>query len=137
MSYRSRLAGFVQARSGWSNALVDLDNDGFKDLFTANSHVNDAIDRFESHSYRETNSVFHNLGDGRFEDLSKPGPRRRPAPGASGRGFGDLDGDGRVDAVVSALGAPAELWRESPRPATGSSCGSSARRATATGSARW
>jgi hypothetical protein len=112
VSYRSRLAAFVQARSGWSNALVDLDNDGFKDLFTANSHVNDAIDRFESHSYRETNSVFRNLGDGRFEDLSEAsGLGAAPRQAHRGAAFGDLDGDGRVDAVVSALGAPAELWR--------------------------
>ena len=111
VSYRSRLAAAVQARSGWSNALVDLDNDGFKDLFTADSHVNDAIDRFEAHSYLETNAVFRNLGDGRFEDLSDAsglGAASRQAH--RGAAFGDLDGDGRVDAVVTALGAPAELW---------------------------
>jgi len=116
VSYRSRLAAAVQARSGWGNGLVDLDNDGFKDLFTANSHVNDAIDRFESHSYRETNSVFRNLGDGRFEDLSEAsGLGAAPRQAHRGAAFGDLDGDGRVDVVVSALGATAELWRnESP-----------------------
>ena len=65
VTYRSRLAAAVASRSGWANGFVDLDNDGWKDLFTANSHVNDAIDRFESRSYRETNSVFRNLGDGR------------------------------------------------------------------------
>ena len=69
VTYRSRLAAAVASRSGWANALVDLDNDGWKDLFTANSHVNDAIDRFESRGYREANSVFRNLGDGTFEDL--------------------------------------------------------------------
>jgi len=111
-SYRSQLAAAVQARSGWSNALVDLDNDGFKDLFTANSHVNDAIDRFQSNSYRETNSVFRNLGDGRFEDLSQAsGLAAAPRQAHRGAAFGDLDGDGRIDVVVSALGAPAELWR--------------------------
>ncbi len=112
VSYRSQLAAAVQARSGWSNALVDLDNDGFKDLFTANSHVNDAIDRFQSNSYRETNSVFRNLGDGRFEDLSEAsGLAAAPRQAHRGAAFGDLDGDGRIDVVVSALGAPAELWR--------------------------
>jgi hypothetical protein len=112
VSYRSQLAAAVQARSGWSNGLVDLDNDGFKDLFTANSHVNDAIDRFQSQSYRETNSVFRNLGDGRFEDLSEAsGLAAAPRQTHRGAAFGDLDGDGRIDVVVSALGAPAELWR--------------------------
>jgi hypothetical protein len=110
-TYRALLSPLVAARSGWSNAFVDLDNDGWKDLFTANSHVNDAIDRFESHSYRLTNSVFRNRGDGSFADASAEsgldGGERRAHRGA---GFADLDGDGRLDVVVSSLGAPAELW---------------------------
>ncbi len=115
-TFRSRLAAAVAQRSGWANALVDLDNDGWKDLFTANSHVNDAIDRFESRSYRETNSVFRNRGDGSFEDASLASGLALAAPRAHrGAGFGDLDGDGRIDVVVSALGEPAELWHnESP-----------------------
>jgi hypothetical protein len=116
VSWRARLASAVAGRSGWSNAIVDLDNDGWKDLFTANSHVNDAIDRFESRSYRETNSVFRNRGDGTFEDLSTASGLAAAEPRAHrGAGIGDLDGDGRLDVVVSALGEPAELWRnESP-----------------------
>lgn len=43
-----RLARATLRRSGWSNVLEDLDNDGWKDLFTANSHVNDCIDAFEA-----------------------------------------------------------------------------------------
>jgi hypothetical protein len=110
-TYRSGLGPMVASRSGWSNAIVDLDNDGWKDLFTANSHVNDAIDRFESNSYRLTNSLFRNRGDGTFEDVSRTagldaGERRAHR----GAGYADLDGDGRLDVVVSALGAPAELW---------------------------
>jgi hypothetical protein len=101
----------VAARSGWGNGLVDFDNDGWKDLFTADSHVNDAIHEFESHRYRETNAVFRNVGDGTFRDVSGPaGLASAPPRAHRGAAFGDLDGDGRVDVVVTSLGDAAELW---------------------------
>ncbi len=109
----SRMAAISNRRSGWGNGLVDFNNDGHKDLFTANSHVNDVIRRFEDTTpYREPNSVFGNLGDGTFQDFS----------GAAGSGFAqtarvhrgcafaDFNRDGRVDVVVASLGEPAELW---------------------------
>jgi hypothetical protein len=111
VTHRAKLAPLVAARSGWANAFADLDNDGFKDLFTANAHVNDEIERFEANAYRLTNSVFRNAGDGTFTDESaRSGLGGAEARAHRGAGFGDLDGDGRVDVVVSALGAPAELW---------------------------
>jgi hypothetical protein len=101
----------VARRSGWSNALVDLDNDGWKDLFTANGHVNDAIEAFQSDRYLLANSVFRNGGDGTFTDISAAaGLDGGPPQAHRGAAFADLDGDGRVDAVVTALSAPAELW---------------------------
>ena len=91
---------------------VDFDNDGWKDLFTANSHVNDSIDQFEAFAYRLPNSVFRNRGDGTFADASvESGLAAGPARPHRGAGFADLDDDGRVDVVVTALEAPTELWR--------------------------
>jgi hypothetical protein len=116
VTHRSLLGRFVAGRSGWGNGLVDLDNDGWKDLFTANAHVNDEIEKFQAHAYRLPNSVFHNEGDGTFSDASgTSGLVSAPARAHRGAGFGDLDQDGRVDVVVSALGDAAEVWRnESP-----------------------
>ena len=111
VTLRARLSPLVASRSGWSNAFVDFDNDGWKDLFTANSHVNDAIERFEQTAYALPNSVFRNLGDGTFGDVSGPaGLSSGPPRAHRGAAFADFDADGRVDVVVTSLQAPAELW---------------------------
>ncbi|HUG52418.1 MAG TPA: CRTAC1 family protein, partial [Vicinamibacteria bacterium] len=111
VSHPSGLGRLVSGRSGWGNGLHDFDNDGWKDLFTANGHVNDQIERFQAHRYRLPNSVFRSLGDGTFADASAAsGLESGPARAHRGAAFGDLDQDGRVDVVVSALGEPAELW---------------------------
>ena len=108
---RARLSPLVAARSGWSNGFADFDNDGWKDLFTANSHVNDAIERFIQASYALTNSVFRNVGDGTFADASAAsGLAGGPARAHRGAALADLDGDGRIDVVVTSLQAPAEVW---------------------------
>jgi hypothetical protein len=112
VTYRTGLGPVVAGKSGWSNGFLDFDNDGWKDLFTANSHVNDSIDQFEAFAYRLPNSVFRNRGDGTFTDASlESGLAAGPARPHRGAGFADLDDDGRVDVVVTALEAPTELWR--------------------------
>ena len=110
MTARSGLHGATVTRGGWANALVDLDNDGFKDLFVATSHVNDQAERFESAAYEQRNAVFRNDGRGGFEDLSEGVADFEPAA-HRGAAFADFDDDGRVDVVVSVLGGPAELWQ--------------------------
>jgi hypothetical protein len=110
-THRSQLARAVAGRSGWGNGLFDLDNDGWKDLFTADAHVNDEIEKFQGDTYRQRNAVFRNLGDGTFADVSNDsGLGAGEARAHRGAAFGDLDQDGRVDVVVTALGAPAEIW---------------------------
>jgi hypothetical protein len=109
----SRLANLTRPMSGWSNGVVDLDNDGWKDLVVARSNVLDNIAQISKHfRYAEPNSVFRNLGNGKFEDVSSTaGPDfLRPAP-HRGLAYGDLNNDGRMDLVVTALGAPAKVFR--------------------------
>ena len=107
----SGLARATQRRSGWGNALADFDNDGWKDLFTANSHVNDRIEDFEAHQYREANTLFRNIGGGKFVDISEQlGPAFQTARAHRGAIAVDLNNDGRLDVVTTALGDRPEMW---------------------------
>ena len=104
VTYVSGLGAGTIRLSGWGNALADFDNDGFKDLVTANSHANDRIEEFESAVYRQPNTIFRNV-NGRFEDVSaQAGPDFAVARANRGIGVGDFDTDGRLDLVVSVLG---------------------------------
>ncbi|MGC1361255.1 MAG: CRTAC1 family protein, partial [Silvibacterium sp.] len=96
--------------SGYGAGLYDFDNDGWKDLFVTRGHVEsmplpgEEIDQY--------NTVFHNSGaSGKWLALTAEAGLTA-APGGRHRGcaFGDLDGDGRVDVVATALGADAEIW---------------------------
>ena len=102
--------GFASLKmSGWGNGIYDFDNDGFKDLFTANSHVIDNADDPQQH-YRQANAVFQNLQDGTFRDVStQAGPDMQVRAAHRGCAFGDLNNDGKIDVVVSAIGDHAEL----------------------------
>jgi len=111
VTYRTGLRPLVAARSGWGNGLFDFDDDGWKDIFTADAHVNDAIGKFSKDTYLQTNGLFLATVEGTFTDVSAAsGLEASPPRAHRGAAFGDLDQDGRVDVVVTALGAPAELW---------------------------
>ena len=116
-TYLTRIGALSIKHSGWGLGLFDFDNDGWKDLFTANSHVNDRVELFESAVYREANTVFRNVA-GKFSDVSAEAGLTALAKAHRGASFADFNGDGRIDAVVSALGEPAELW-ENVSPAAG------------------
>jgi hypothetical protein len=110
-TYSSRLGPQSIRWSGWGNGLFDFNNDGSKDLFTANSHVNDKIDLFEATPYKQSNRVFTNLGNGTFQDVSRDaGQGFDIARAHRGCAFADFNGDGKIDVVVSSLAEPAELW---------------------------
>jgi hypothetical protein len=93
--------------TGWGISIADLNNDGWKDILTANGHVTDNIAEFSGDRYKLSNSVFQNQRDGTFA----AGPSLGVARANRGAVVADLDNDGRLDIVVSALGETPRLWR--------------------------
>jgi hypothetical protein len=109
-TYSAGLGFATVMKSGWGTGAYDFDNDGNKDLFTANSHVSENVDSYGHHRYLQPNALFRGLGDGRFQDVSaETGAAMQRARAHRACAFGDLDDDGRVDVVVSVIGEPPEV----------------------------
>ena len=109
----SKLATATNPYAGWGLGIVDFDNDGWRDLFTANSHVNDLVEQFEPYTYRQQNTVFRNQQNGTFAAVEAGLNTKAVHRGSA---FADFDGDGLIDIVVASLGEPAELWRNRSTP---------------------
>lgn len=110
VTYESGIGFPTFKMSGWGAGIHDFDNDGYKDLFSANSHVSENAALNPQQQYRQANSIFRNLHNGRFEDVSaRIGPASQILAAHRGAAFGDLNNDGKVDVVVSAIGSPTEL----------------------------
>jgi hypothetical protein len=112
----SGLATLTAKSSGWCSILADFDNDGSKDIFTANSHANDRIAEFETIGWKQANSLFINNGQGRFRDATAESGLASAVAAHRGCGVADFNGDGRLDLAVLVLGARAELWQNDTAP---------------------
>ena len=116
-SYRLGLGWSTSQLTGWGVGAFDFDNDGYKDLFSANSMVSENIGAYSRHDrYELANAVFRNQDGTHFQDVSaSAGPALAIPRAHRGSAFGDLNNDGKIDIVVSAIGQPPViLYNTSP-----------------------
>jgi hypothetical protein len=110
--YSSYIAGVASPtvnRLGFGVLLADFDGDSWLDMLIANGHVQDTVFQFRPPAtYAQPTQCFHNLGNGGFADVSfTSGEALRRAIVGRGVCAGDLDNDGRLDALITNLeGAP-------------------------------
>jgi hypothetical protein len=100
--------------SGWGTRFVDVDNDGQRDLFVAQSHVLDTIEKTSSYlKYKQTPLLMLNTPKGFVNVSATAGRSFNTALMGRGAAFGDINNDGQVDVVIAMLdGAPIVLRNE-------------------------
>lgn len=111
---KSGLTNQTSRSTGWGTGIFDFDNDGKKDLFTADAAILDNAMEVEHRPYALPDKVFRNLGTMTFEDVSAgAGESFGVAAAHRGAAFGDLNNDGKIDAVVTVLnGRPEVMMNE-------------------------
>jgi hypothetical protein len=119
-TYETNTTGIGQISllfSGWGTKFADFDNDGWRDLFVAQSHVLDTIERTSSYlQYKQTPLLMRNTGKGFFDISATAGAAFKTRIAARGAAFGDLDNDGDTDIIIGVTdGAPVILRNDGTR----------------------
>jgi len=100
-SLQSGLGALTAASAGWGVGLEDFDNDGWKDMFVAQSHVLDNVEEIDPMLHYKQLPLLALNRDGRFERADSG--VTQPVAGR-GAAFGDINNDGRMDVVMTVLG---------------------------------
>ncbi len=95
----------------WGAGMVDLDNNGWPDLFVVTGHVYPEVEKkLPRYAFRSPRLLFRNLGNGKFEELlDAAGAGVAEAHSSRGCAFGDFDNDGDLDVLIVNLGEPPSL----------------------------
>lgn len=117
VSFRSKTAASSLPYVGWGTAFLDYDNDTWPDIIAVNGHVYPQLDKARlgaSAGYRQRKLLYHNRGDGTFDEVAaRYGPVLTDERVSRGLAVGDLDDDGRIDVLINDLdGAPQVLRNE-------------------------
>lgn len=117
-SYPSGLGRMTMTHSGWGVRFLDYDNDGWKDLLITQGHDLDTIElTFPNLRYREPMLLARNTGHGFVDVSAEGGSVFREEWVGRGMAIGDIDNDGRLDAVVTTNDGPLYVLRNET-PAT-------------------
>ncbi|MFO0844111.1 MAG: CRTAC1 family protein [Gemmataceae bacterium] len=115
---RAHLASPRWRGTGFGTIFADFDHDGQLDLAIVNGRVSRGPPQSAPglgefwHPYAERNRLFANEGGGRFRDVSPANPAFSGTPAVSrGLIWGDVDNDGAIDLLVTAVAGPARLYR--------------------------
>jgi hypothetical protein len=98
---------------GFGCFFFDYDNDGWQDILVADGHIENDIEHVQKRvTYAEAPHLFHNLGNGKFEEVtSAMGPGFAAPKVARGAAYADIFNDGRLDVLLTTNGGPAHLYR--------------------------
>ena len=117
ISRKSGISRMSQFYSGWGVKFFDYDNDGWKDLIFAQGHDLDTIEKTNPHlHYREPMLLARNTGHGFVDISAESGAIFQQAWVARGLAIGDIDNDGRIDAIVTTNDGPAYLLHNETSP---------------------
>jgi hypothetical protein len=110
---RSEVGRNTLVTLGFACFFFDYDNDGWPDIFIADGHIENEIERVQKRvKYAEPPHMFRNLGAGKFQEVTDSLGAAFAAPRvARGAAYADIDNDGALDLLVTTNGGPAYLFR--------------------------
>ena len=104
---------YLLETTGCGAAFYDYDNDGWLDIFVANGHIENEIERIQKRvKYAESPHLFHNQGKGKFVEATQSvGPDLGQPRVGRGAAVADIDNDGDLDLLLTTNAGPAILFR--------------------------
>ncbi|MGA7107227.1 MAG: CRTAC1 family protein [Terracidiphilus sp.] len=110
---RAARTGVETRFTSWGAGMVDLDNDGYPDVFFVTGSVYPEVEKsLPQYPYKTPRVLFRNLGNGTFEELDSQAGEGVTTPHSSrGCAFGDFDNDGDLDVLIVNMNEPPSLLR--------------------------